>query len=280
MPTAVNICPTSLLPPFESSVPSTLRLSGERTKLNSHARSRENYSTRRFLSASPDDDTTVLKTIPVAGGRLLICEGSSFELVRYSAERGLTLATDADANRATGLIQDALLTVIESCQFLWSAVSELVWCCHVVVAPDDDYDVSFSDPGIPFSVFVSVPSRNDRSSVLRVAESLIHETMHLQLTLLEGLTPLAETASVWAMYSPWKQQKRPTQGILHGLYVFCVLRWMWRQFSQTTVSKTDRDFAIRRVAEIDQEVSAVRALEGSPALTEAGKQFLHQLLAA
>jgi HEXXH motif-containing protein len=279
MPTVVDVRPTSLLPPFESAVPSALRLYGERALLDSHALNRENYSTRRFLSASPDDDTTVLKTIPVAGGRILICEASSFELVRYSAERGLSLATDDEADRATSVIEAALLTVIEPYQFLWSAVSDLAWRCHVVVAPDDDYDVSFSDPSIPFSVFVSVPARNDRSSVLRVAENLIHETMHLQLTLLEGLSPLVDTTSAWAMYSPWKQQKRPAQGILHGLYVFCVLRCLWRQFSQTTVNKSDQDFALRRIAEIDQEVSAVRALEGSPALTEAGKQFLHELVA-
>ena len=279
MPAVVDILPTSLLPPFENGVPSALRLAGERALLNSHSLNRENYSTRRFLSASPSDDTTVLKTIPVASGRILICEASSFELVRYSAERGLILATDAEANRAVGLIEAALMTVIQPYEFLWSAVSELVWSCHVVVAPDDDYDVSFSDPSIPFSIFFSVPSGCDRSSILRVAENLIHETMHLQLTLLEGLSPLVDTASAWAIYSPWKQQQRPTQGILHGLYVFCVLRWLWRQFSLATGSKSHRDFALRRVTEIDEEVSVVRALEGSPALTEAGKQFLHHLLA-
>jgi HEXXH motif-containing protein len=280
MLTAVDIGPTSVVPPFESAVPSALRLYGEGALISSHALNRENYSTSRFLLASPGDASAVSNTIPVAGGRLLICEASSLELVRYCAERGLTLAPDADANRAARLIQAALLDVIEPFQFLWSAVSELVWRCHVVVAPDNDYDVSFSDPGIPFSVFVSVPTRNDRTSVLRVAENLVHETMHLQLTLFESLSPLVDTASAWAMYSPWKQQSRPTQGVLHGLYVFSVLRWMWRQFSQTTVSKSDRDFAVRRVAEIDQDVAAVRALEDSPALTEAGKQFLRRLLTA
>jgi HEXXH motif-containing protein len=279
MRTVPDLDPASLLPPFESSLPAVLRLSGEHALLAFHALTRETYSTQRFLSDSPVN-AAMLKTIPVAGGNLLLCEAPSAGLVRYSAAHGLRLASDADADRATDLIEAALLNVIEPYPFLWSAVSELAWRCHIVLAPDDDYDVSFSDPAIPFSVFVSAPTRNDGSSVLRVAENLIHETMHLLLTLFEGLSPLVDTASTWSMYSPWKRQKRPAQGALHGLYVFCVLRWMWRQISQTAQNRTDRDFALRRISQIDEEASAVRALEESPALTEEGRHFLHRLFAA
>jgi hypothetical protein len=55
---------------------------------------------------------------------------------------------------------------------------------------------------------------------------------------------------------------------------------MWQHFSKSTIRKSDRDFAARRISEIDQDVAAVRALEGAPALTEAGKQFVYRLLAA
>jgi len=272
-----NLDPASLLPPFETSLSAALRVSGECALLRTHALTRENYSTQRFLSDSPDSNTPMSKTIPVAGGNVFICEARSAELVRYSSTNGLILASNGDADRATGLIEAALLTVVQPYPPLWAAVSELAWRCHIVVAPDDDYDVSFSDPAIPFSVFVSAPARNDRSSILRVAESLLHETMHLQLTLFESLCPLVDTASTWSQYSPWKRKERPTQGILHGLYVFCALRWMWQQISQTSPSRADRDFALRRISEIDEEVSAVRTLEKSPAFTEEGKRFLRQL---
>jgi HEXXH motif-containing protein len=279
MQTAHNLNPTNLLPPFENSLPAALRLSGERQLLRLGALTRETYSTQRFLSVSPDNDAKVLKAIPVRSGNLLLCEGLSTELARFSAEHGLELASDADAAQATHLIE-AALRVVEPFPFLWTAVSELIWRCHIVLALADDYDVSFSDPAIPFSIFVSAPARNVQSSILRVAESLIHEAMHLQLTLFEGLSPLVDTASTWSMYSPWKQQERPAQGLLHGLYVFCVLRWMWRQISQTTRSRTDRDFALHRISEIDEEISLVRTFEESPALTEEGRYFLHQLFLA
>jgi HEXXH motif-containing protein len=280
MPTAPDLEPASLVPPFERSLPTALRQFGERALLRSHGLTRGTYSTQRFLSDSPANDTRALKRIPVGSGDWLLCEAGSADLVRYCAEHGLRLANDDDAHRATQLIEAALLMVVEPYPFLWSAVSELAWRCHIVLASDDDYDVSFSDPAIPFSVFVSVPARNDRSSILRVAENLIHETMHLQLTLFEGLSALVDTESTWSVYSPWKRQERPPQGVLHGLYVFCVLRCMWRQVAQTTLNRADRDFALRRVSEIDEEVSAVRVLAESPALTEAGRRFLLQLVVA
>jgi HEXXH motif-containing protein len=277
MPTAPDLDPRSLLPPFETSLPTALRLSGEGALIRFHGLTRETYSTGRFLSDSPEKDTAILKVIPVASGNLFLCEASSHELVRYSAQHGLKLVDDANTSRAIDLIEAALGDVIEPYPFLWCAVSELAWRCHIVLAQSDEYDVSFSDPAIPFSIFVSAPARNDRSSILRVAENLIHETMHLQLTFFEGLSPLVDAASTWSMKSPWKQQERPAKGVLHGVYVFCVLRWMWRQISQATRDRTDRDFALRRISAIDEELSAVRALKESPALTGEGRTFLHEL---
>ncbi len=280
MPIGPNLNPAILLPPFEISLPAVLRLSGEPSLLKYHALTRETYSTAGCLSDSPYNNKVVLKTIPVASGALLICEGRSPELVHYCAEHDLRLACDDDADRATSLLEAAVLEVVQPNSFLWSAVSELSWRCHILLSHDDDYDVSFSDPAIPFSVFISAPVRDDRSSTLRIAENLIHETMHLQLTLFENLCPLVDTASPWSIYSPWKQQKRSSQGTLHGLYVFCIIRWMWRQLLQTARNSTDIEFALRRILEIDEEVSAVRNLEDSPALTDAGRHFLRHLFLA
>jgi HEXXH motif-containing protein len=277
MPTAPELDAVSLLPPFESSLPAALRFSGESALRRFHGLDRETYSTERFLSNSPGYRAGIPAAIRVSEGNMLICEATSPELLHYCAKHGLKLASDANTSRAIDLIESAILEVIAPFPFLQSALSELTWRCHIVLAPADEYDVSFSDPAIPFSIFVSVPDRNDRRSVLRLAENLLHETMHLQLTLLENLTPLVDTTSAWSMYSPWKQRERPVQGVMHGLYIFCVLRWMWRKISRTSRSQTDRDFALRRVREIDEEAFSVRALEESPALTEAGKHFLNRL---
>jgi HEXXH motif-containing protein len=278
--TAPELDAASLLPPFEGSLPTALRFSGESALLRFYGLNRETYSTERFLSDSAERRAGISKVIRVNEGNVLLYEATSPALLRYCAKHGLKLARDADTGHAIDLIEAAMLEVIAPFPFLQSALSQLAWRCHIVLAPSDDYDVSFSDPEIPFSIFVSVPARNDRRSVLRVAENLVHETMHLQLTLFESIRPLVDTTSHWSMYSPWKQQERPAQGVLHGLYVFCVLRWMWREISRTTRNQTDRDFALRRVSGINDEAFSVRALEESPALTEAGRHFLNGLFLA
>jgi HEXXH motif-containing protein len=274
-----DLDPASLLPPFKSSLPVKLRRFGERTLRRNHALTRGTYSTRRFLSGSPCHAGAVLTT-QFAGGKWLVCEGESPELVRFCLEHDISLANNTDTNRAMDLIDSAIAEVIEPYPFLRSAISELAWRCHILHAQSGDYDTSFSDPGIPFSIFLSVPPHGVRRSILRVAESLIHETMHLQLTLFEAQCPLVDTASTWSMYSPWKRQQRQTQGVLHGLYVFCVLRWVWHEISRSSQNATDRQFALLRVSEIDEETDSVRPIEGSPALTSYGKQLLQQLFAA
>lgn len=50
------------------------------------------------------------------------------------------------------------------------------------------YDVSHSTPVLPLSIFVSVPGADERHAELRLAESIIHEAMHLQLTFIESLS--------------------------------------------------------------------------------------------
>lgn len=277
---APDLDPTVLLPPFEDWLPVVLRLAGERALLERHFLTRASYSTERFLSDNSLLPDSVLRTIPVGNSSLLHFEAGSSELFHYCAKHGLQLASEGGVMVAAELVQVALSKIIERNRFLTSAVSELVWRCHVVHAQDDNYDVSFSDPSIPFSIFISAPVRNDQRSILRVAESLVHETMHLQLTLFEAFCPLVDTASAWTMYSPWKRQERPAQGILHGLYVFHVLRWMWHQFSLTTHNEIDRNFSFRRIQEIDDEILSVRDFEKSPVLTESGNKLLQKLFAA
>jgi hypothetical protein len=278
MPTDPKLNPVGLLPPFEVTLPTDLRRFGERALFDTHFLTRGTYSTRRFLCGDPSIPDVLLRSIPVARGFSLECEADSPDLRRYCGQYDLELRKDAHTDNAIGLVQAALLEVIQPHPFLWHAVAELAWRCHIVLARDDDFDISFSDPAIPFSIFISAPARRNRNSVLRVAENLVHETMHLQLTLFERCRPLIDTTIVWSMYSPWKQQDRPAQGILHGLYVFHVLDWMWHQIAQTAVDDADRSFALRRIREIEGEIDAVRSLEQSPALTEEGSLFLRQLL--
>lgn len=129
-----------------------------------------------------------------------------------------------------------------------------------------DHDVSHSTPQLPFSVFISVPRKGERDATLRVAESLIHESMHLQLTLVESVVPLA-TDERASGFSPWKRERRPVSGLLHGLYVFAVIH----QALGILIGVRDDwcPYGRKRMAAIEGEIAL---LPGSPGgLSETGE---------
>jgi len=277
MPDAFDLPVEALLPPFAGSLPTSLRVIGERALIRSRSLTRFSYSTERLLAGKAGRRNSTLRRIRAQNGLVLELEAVSDAVECYSKQHELALANNLEAGAASAIVQEALNEVLQPHYCLCLAVSELVWRCHVIVAKEADYDVSFSDPEIPFTIFISVPTQNDRSSLLRVAENIVHETMHLQLSLFERCCPLIDTASAWTLYSPWKHEPRPAQGILHGLYVFHVLHWLWQRTAESMQNDSDHSFALRRICDIEREISAVRAIEDSAALTPAGKLFLQRL---
>lgn len=131
--------------------------------------------------------------------------------------------------------------VLDAVEGLADSVGLLIKVLHPLEAPTD-YDISHSEPDMPFSAFVSVPRPPETSKSIRLAESLLHESMHLQLTLIDSVEPLVLSNHLEA-YSPWKHEIRPMIGLLHGLYVFAVIHQVlgtlmgqgnqWRSYSET-----------------------------------------------
>ena len=157
------------------------------------------------------------------------------------------------------------------------AVAGLVRSVHCIAAHGAGYDSSHSDPAIPFSVFVSVPL-GERHAELRVAESLLHEAMHLQLTLIERHVPLVARYAGTG-YSPWQQCRRPVQGLLHGLYVFAAVhQWLARLTADPMLSADDAIYVERRLCEIKKEVREVSTLGSAPGLTSFGRRLAAWLL--
>jgi HEXXH motif-containing protein len=158
-------------------------------------------------------------------------------------------------------------------------VATLARSVHCVAARGAGYDSSHSEPTIPFSVFVSIPSGEPYAS-LRLAESLLHEAMHLQLTLIEHHQPLVG-ADFGSGYSPWRQCERPVQGLIHGLYVFTVIQdWLLRLAADPALPIDDRTYVATRLGDIEAEVAQVAFLATSPGLTKFGRRLAQSLLRA
>lgn len=159
------------------------------------------------------------------------------------------------------------------------AVTRLIRSVHCIEALGPGYDCSHSEPSLPFSVFVSVPCAEPDGG-LRLAESLLHEAMHLQLTLIERHVALT-CADAGGGYSPWQQQQRPILGLVHGLYVFAAIhRWLTALTADLSISDPDRAYAHRRLRKIDEEIAQVTALASAPGLTSFGRALAECLLGA
>jgi HEXXH motif-containing protein len=160
-----------------------------------------------------------------------------------------------------------------------ASLRDLVETVQVLRSPDPEIDVSYSHPAIPFSVFVSVGEDASPVSSLRVAESLLHEAMHLKLTLLEQEVELVRTGSQAVYYSPWREEDRPVRGVLHGMFVFAAVREFYQILSGYELPESAREFVIGRQEVIAEEMTLLAHFPQVPDLTAAGRQLAVSLIA-
>ncbi|MFT8783584.1 aKG-HExxH-type peptide beta-hydroxylase [Acetobacter syzygii] len=160
-----------------------------------------------------------------------------------------------------------------------AAVRQLVWSITPVDVEGLEYDTGYSDPAVPFSIFIGAHAQEDRVPAIRLAEGVLHEAMHLQLSLIEDKVRLVGgSAERW--HSPWQGCLRPTQGILHGLYVFRVVQdWLCAILIEPGVSSAEINHARGRIAQIDDESDALADLVVSEDLTLDGKLLVGALRA-
>jgi hypothetical protein len=158
------------------------------------------------------------------------------------------------------------------------AVSAVLSVIHILKPEAPQYDVSFSDPTLPFSVFVGVHPESDVIQDLRLAESILHECMHLQLTLIESQTRLLDAENELHL-SPWRQTLRPTRGILHALYVFRVIQDFFRALlSSAPLTSAERAHIQSRLSDIEAEVDQLGDFSASNDLTPIGRALAKRLL--
>lgn len=148
---------------------------------------------------------------------------------------------------------------------------ELVWSITPVDVEGSGYDTGYSDPALPFSIFIGAHAAEDCVPTIRLAESVLHEAMHLQLSLIEDSVPLI-VGNGEQRYSPWQRRPRPTQGILHGLYVFRVIQdWLGGLITDPARAKADIEHARIRIMQIEAECSELANVAASDDLTTDGR---------
>ena len=238
------------------------------------------YSTAGFLEGL---EPRVLVTLDV--GKWPFDSGISLELLSPNLlsrwrTLGLPFAAEEEIEEL-GFLETfpESLSLIQSVPALHGTVAGLCRCIHVLLSLHEGYDVSYSDPSLPFSIFLSIPRAGERNRPERLAENILHEALHLQLSLVERVQPLvSDDAAEQMAFSPWKQEDRHLRSLLHGVYVFGNLRSFWNRC--VTMLPDSLAFARARADTINSEVSAAVSLLDCRHLTPSGRLMTKSILGA
>ena len=197
----------------------------------------------------------------------------------FYAEHGLVPLTERELvkNRIATKLKKALnvLGVVPDCL---RCIVSLVNCIQLIWSEGPEYDSSYSHPDIPFTIFVSVCEDDSAISNIRVAESILHEAMHLKLSLVEKAMPLVEEGSIERFYSPWRNEYRPLRGVLHGLFVFRAILDFYHDSMPNALLPEMKKFINDRLEEINSELSLLHDFPNTNGLTSIGKELALRLL--
>jgi hypothetical protein len=234
----------------------------------------ETYGTERVLThnvSAPRKIVAFLSTSPLADAPTISIEALTQEWVRNYELKGVNFHSRAEIlNTSILACTKEALAIINQIPTLMGTVSALVRSLHLIKPQYIDYDLSFSEPQVPLSIFVSVPEERTTNDALRVAEAIVHEAMHLQLSLIEHVSCLVKLANT-RYFSPWREEHRKAGGILHGIYVFYVIHNFLGRLASIGACPVNWLRHIRlRQREIRTQLNEVHAFQNCAELTATG----------
>ncbi len=242
------------------------------------------YGTARVLSRDPEETCWLLTSLDAPSRYGIMHESTHIELLpdeiaRQWVSQGIRFfgAEEILREGVKERVEDAI-RLLAGVPTMLATVCSLVRSLHLLDPIDNQVDVSFSEPDLPFSAFISVPGSGAQDGPFRVAEALLHEAMHLQLTLIEGFVPLVEPTEI-TYFSPWRSEYRTPLGVLHALYIFRVIDSFFREIlADGPESESLRCHAFNRRAEIAQQIESIRDFRECPNLTDTGSAVVSWML--
>jgi HEXXH motif-containing protein len=124
---------------------------------------------------------------------------------------------------------------------------------------------------------------SEPDNATQLAVTLVHEGQHHKLGALLHMFRLLRSDPAIRYYAPWRDDPRPLDGLLQGVYAFVGITDFWRVHRQhataAEASLAHFEFALWR----RQAFGAAQVLAGSGRLTEHGRRFvdgLHATLAS
>lgn len=246
--------------------------------------SRESYSTARMIRGDLRGPRTIIATVSTPRIDVVACTGIPIELLPEEIARQFNsgqwrfrIRAEVLEPQLMGCIDEAV-AILGIVPGILPAIVSLIGALHILDSQDDEMDISFSEPRLPFSAFVSVPGPRGVYGALRVAEAVLHEAMHLQLSLVERVVPLV-TGSTIEYFSPWRNESRPPQGLLHGAYVFGAIDAFLRSLPlNSPLIAPYYDHVHRRRKTIAEEMEGIRCFLECEDLTADGVALVSRIL--
>ncbi|ADI03787.1 hypothetical protein SBI_00666 [Streptomyces bingchenggensis BCW-1] len=125
----------------------------------------------------------------------------------------------------------------------------------------------------------SEPTAVEPAAVAQFAAILTHEIQHSKLSALMHMYSLHTQEDRPRLYAPWRDDPRPLNGMLHGVYAFSAVARFWRGYVLGGGAPPDEavlaqfEFALRR----EQLLRVLPPLGKDRELTRLGRRFLGQL---
>ncbi|PWI15611.1 hypothetical protein DI272_16610 [Streptomyces sp. Act143] len=112
-----------------------------------------------------------------------------------------------------------------------------------------------------------------------LAETLVHETHHTKLAVLDELVPLCRRGGPATHRVGWRHDPRPVPAVLQGAYAHLALTDLWwRVRNEPAAPAAWRSRADERFAGFREDVGqALSLLRESDELTTAGREFVHEM---
>jgi hypothetical protein len=245
---------------------------------NSGDLNRHNYSTVNGFIGKPIDPISNA-VVDQYNDKMILLEPFSKNLADFYNEHGLPVASVKELKKYYAFQKlVSALALFKNVDCCHSFIFEILRSIQILKQDDPEMDMSYSHPHIPFSIFVSICEDQSDISNLRVAESILHECMHLKLSLVENILPMVKTNTNNVFFSPWRDEKRPAQGILHGLFVFRAIINFYEQIEENYKDEDVVKFIRNRREQSTFEISQLGNFDQCIDLTPDGAILIKNLL--
>ena len=242
----------------------------------------DNYSTAGYYLNDPQFVSPKIPILEWANEKQIYLESPyPNELEGFFTENDLS-PVNQEGIHSIGVVKklDDAMILLNAVPNLAGYIAQLVRRIVVLKSANPEEDVSYSHPALPFSIFVSVCEERSIEASARVAESILHEAMHLRLSLIQKVVNILEPGRQEgeSYFAPWRHVERPVNGVLHGIFVFRAILEFFRKLAFISKDKRVKEYSSRRIQQISFELEQVADFYKSPALSDTGFELARQLL--